>query len=205
MSPGSSERKRNAESAELGVPDARQVVQRGLARAVRAPRRVRRHGGVARDVQRPRRRPSPGRRGERAEQRLRQSKRSDDVGGQRQLEIFAVGVGEQRERHRTEARGVVDQDVEAAELADDLQRDRMDIVLERDVADDAVRAAMSAATARRGRRSRATKATRAPRRCSSRTRARPRPDVPPVTATRRPWSSERVMRPPGAIPTPVPA
>ena len=33
---------------------------------------------------------------------------------------------------------------------------------------------------------RATKATRAPRACSSRTRARPSPEVPPVIATRNP-------------------
>ena len=120
-----------------------------------------------------------------------------DVGGQRRLEILAVGVGERHQRHRAERRGVVDEDVEAAERGRDLHRDRVDVLLARDVADDAVVPATSAATAWTRSAVRATKATAAPRRWSSRTSASPSPDVPPVMATRRPWSSERVMRPPG--------
>ena len=79
------------------------------------------------------------RRGERAEQRLGQAERPEQVGRQRRLEVLALGVGEQRQRHRAEARRVVDQHVEAAERAADLQRDRVRVVLARDVADDAVR------------------------------------------------------------------
>ena len=57
--------------------------------------------------------------------------------GEGTVEVFVVGVGKQRQRHRAEAGGAVDQDVEAAEVAGDLQRDCMDVVLAADVADDA--------------------------------------------------------------------
>ena len=62
-----------------------------------------------------------GGRGERAEQRLGQPERPEQVGGERALEVLALGVGEQRERHRAETRGIVDQHVEAAERAEELQ------------------------------------------------------------------------------------
>ena len=65
---------------------------------------------------------------------------ADQVDGQRLLQRLALGVGQQRQRHRPEARRVVDQHVEPAEAAGDLQRDRVDVVLAADVADDAVRA-----------------------------------------------------------------
>ena len=51
MSPGSSDRNANAFGGELLVPDAAHVMQRGLARAVRAPLRIRVDRGVARDVE----------------------------------------------------------------------------------------------------------------------------------------------------------
>ena len=54
--------------------------------------------------------------------------------------ILAVGVGERHERNRTQRRGVVDEDVEPAERGRDLHRDRVDVLLAGDVADDAARA-----------------------------------------------------------------
>ena len=65
-----------------------------------------------------------------------------------ELEIFALGVGEERERRRPEARGVVDEHVEAAEGAELIwSGDRVDVLLPRDVADDAVGAGMVAGNA----------------------------------------------------------
>ena len=103
--------------------------------------------------------------GERAEERLGQPERRDDVDLQRLGEILARGVGERRERHGAEARCVVDQDVEPAEPADDLKRNRVDRR--------PFRRRRRRCRARRLRGScaaplpavRATKATRAPERC----------------------------------------
>ena len=63
---------------------------------------------------------------------------------ERALEILALGVAQKRERRRSEIRRVVDEDVEAAQLAENLQRHRVDVVFRRDVAHDAVRAGMFA-------------------------------------------------------------
>jgi hypothetical protein len=119
-----------------------------------------------------------------AEQRLGEAKRADDVGRERQLDVLAVGVGEQRERGRAEARRVVDQDVEAAERAADLQRDRVRVFLPGDVADDAVAAAKRFGDAAHARRVAGDEGDRSPRATKASTSARPRPEVPPVTATR---------------------
>jgi hypothetical protein len=56
---------------------------------------------------------------------------------------LTVGVRQERERNGTEARRVVDEHVQPAKAAEDLQRDRIDGFLRRDVADDAVRVGMS--------------------------------------------------------------
>ena len=93
-------------------------------------------------------RPFARRAGEQAEQRLGQAERAEQVGGEGGLEVLAFGVGEQGQRHRPEARRVVDQDVESAERRADLQRDRVGVVLARDVADDAVTAGVAAGDAR---------------------------------------------------------
>ena len=61
-----------------------------------------------------------------------------------QFQVLAVGVAQQLQRRRPEVRGVVDQHVEAAEFADDLHGDGVDVVLHGDVADDAVRAGVLA-------------------------------------------------------------
>jgi hypothetical protein len=129
---------------ELLVPDPAQVRERRLARTVRAPAGVRRDRGVARDVEHDRAAARGGafarRAGEQAEQRLGEAERADQVGGERRLEVLALGVGEQGQRHRAEARGVVDEDVEAAERGADLQGDGVRVILAGDVADDAVAA-----------------------------------------------------------------
>ena len=70
-------------------------------------------------------------------QRLRQAERTDEVGRERQLQVFTIGVGERSERHGAKRRSVVDEHVEPAQCAEHLYRDRMDILLARDVPDDA--------------------------------------------------------------------
>ena len=75
---------------------------------------------------------------QRAEQRRRETERSEDIGRQCQLEVLAVGVGQQREGDRPEARCVVHEHVETAKAARDLQRDGIDVFLLRDVTHDAV-------------------------------------------------------------------
>ena len=128
---------------QLGVPDAAQVAQGRLARAVRAPARVGVDRRVAGDVQHDRAAALAGRRGQRPEQRLGQAERPEQVRGEGPFQVLAVGVAQQRQRRRPEVRGVVDQHVEPAELADDLHGDGVDVVLHGDVADDAVRAGVS--------------------------------------------------------------
>src|SRR5208283_5982540 len=64
------------------------------------------------------------------------------VDGERALKIIAFGVGEQRERRRPEAGGIVDQRVEAAEVPSDLERDWVDVLLAPDIADDAAGAGL---------------------------------------------------------------
>ena len=54
-------------------------------------------------------------------------------------EVLARGVAEERERHRAERRRVVDEHVEAAEGANDLHGDGVDVVLEGHVSGDPVR------------------------------------------------------------------
>ena len=147
--------KTHALFGQLRIPDVREMAQRRFARAVCAPGGIRVHGGVARHVQHHRAAPFTCRCRQRAEQRLRQTERPEDVRRQRALEILALGIAEQRERRRAEIRRVVDQDVEAAQLAENLQRHRVDVVLRRDVADDAVRAGMLAGDLRRPARGRA--------------------------------------------------
>ena len=57
-----------------------------------------------------------GARRQRAQQRLRQAKWTDEVRRERPLELLAVCVGEQLQRRSAEIRGVVHQDVEAAQM-----------------------------------------------------------------------------------------
>jgi hypothetical protein len=118
-------------------PDGGEVLQGGLAGAVGAPAGVGGRGGVAGDVHDQGAAAVARRGGEGAEERLGQAERADEIHRERLLEVLAVGVGEQSERHRAEAGGAVDQHVEAAEVAGDLQGDRMDVVLAADVADNA--------------------------------------------------------------------
>ena len=56
------------------------------------------------------------------------------------FQVLAVGVAQQRERCRAEVRRVVDQDIEPAQLTDDLQRNGVDVVFHGNVADDPMRA-----------------------------------------------------------------
>ena len=80
------------------------------------------------------------RRDQRAKERSRQAERSDDVDVERFFERLVLRIGEEREGDEAEARGVVDQNVDAAEHPGGLQRDPVDVVFSADVADDAVRA-----------------------------------------------------------------
>ena len=127
-------------AGELLVPDSAQMMERRLARAVGAPRSVRLMCGVARHVHHQRTTTFPCGGGERPQQRLGQAKWANDVGREGELQILALGIGERDERNRPERRRVVDEHVEAAQDGQHLDRDRMGVVLARDVADDAVRA-----------------------------------------------------------------
>jgi hypothetical protein len=72
-----------------------------------------------------------------AEQNLGQAKRTEHVGRERTLEILTFGVRQRRERHRAERRRIVHEDVESAQCTEQLNRDRVDVFLSRDVSDDA--------------------------------------------------------------------
>jgi hypothetical protein len=74
-----------------------------------------------------------------AEQRPGQAEGPHEVGRQSELELLAFGIGKQGERDGSEARGIVDEDVEAAQPSGDLQGDGVDVLLARHVPDDAVR------------------------------------------------------------------
>jgi hypothetical protein len=118
------------------------VTERCLAGSVRTPERIRSRSGITRDVQHDAAATLAGRRRERAEQRLRQAKRTDEICRDRSLEIFTVGIGQKREGSRSKIRGVVHQHIEPAELAEDLNDDGVDVLLPRHVADDAMCAAV---------------------------------------------------------------
>ena len=114
------------------------MVERGFAGSVCAPRGIRVYGGIARHVEDDRA-PALSRRScERTEHGLRQPERPDQIGGECALEILAIGVAEERQRGGPEIGGVVDEDVETAEFAKNLESDGIDGVLRGDVSDDAV-------------------------------------------------------------------
>ena len=98
--------------------------------------------GVARHVEHDAAAPFASRRTERSEECPGQSEWAEHVRRQRDLEVLALRVAQESERHRSQARGVVDEHVEAAKDPGDLEGDRIDVFLPCDVADDAVRAGM---------------------------------------------------------------
>ena len=112
--------------------------ERSFAGAIGAPLRVGVDRGVADDVEDDGAAPLPRRCREGAEQSPRQTEGPNKVSRQRQLELLAFGVGEQGEWDGAEARSVVDEDIDAAQAAGDLQSDRIDVFLARQVADDAM-------------------------------------------------------------------
>jgi hypothetical protein len=128
----------HALGGELFVPDRAHVPQRGFAGAVGAPGRIRVDRRVAGDIEHHGAATLARRRRQRAEDGFGQAEWTQQIRGERDFEIFAIGVGQESQRRRSKARGVVDQHVEAAELAEDLQGDRIDVVFPGHVADDAV-------------------------------------------------------------------
>src|SRR5262249_29447687 len=84
--------------------------------------------------------PIPGRGGKSAEQGFGQSERPQQVHSDRLLQFLAFRVGKGCEWGRAEARCVVNENVEPAEVSDDLQRNRVDVALSSDVADNSARA-----------------------------------------------------------------
>src|SRR6185312_12136565 len=119
---------------------ARHLMQRGLAGAVGAPPGVRGDRGVARYVEHDAAPAFACGRGKRAQQRPGQPEWPEEVGRERALEVLAFGIGEERERHGSEAGRVVDEHVEPAAPREQLQRDRMDYMLVGDITADAERA-----------------------------------------------------------------
>ncbi len=85
-----------------------QLVERGLAGAVPAPARVRRHGRVAGDGQH-----APGRGPQRRQQQPGQRVRGDHVGLQHVAQVGGGQVGQRRQRRRAERGGVEHEQVEA--------------------------------------------------------------------------------------------
>ena len=107
---------------------AAHVPQRGLAGAVGAPARVGVDRRVAGDVEHDGAAALAGGSGQRRRGALWSGGTDPADWWPAPLEVFAVGVGQQAQRHRPKVRGVVDQDVEATELAEDLQGDGIDVV-----------------------------------------------------------------------------
>ena len=163
--------------------------QRRLARAVGAPAGIGRDRGVARDVEHHERAPS---RRRRAPTR-RAGRAAPWSGGTGRAGWWRAPPRSPRSRCRRAGRSGTGPRLEALltrtsrppSAAADLQRDRVDVVLAGDVADDAVAAGDPARDARdaRRRRGRRRRPRRRARRRPRRGR-RPRPEVPPVTATR---------------------
>ena len=123
----------------------------------------------------------------RAGDRLGQPERADQVDRQRALEILAVGVEQQPQRHRSQRAGVVDQQIDGPDQRRGLAGDGGGGVLVGDVGGDGVRLAapaarISATAAASGSAWRATSTTRAPAAASARPSARPSPWLPPVTS-----------------------
>src|SRR5262249_37773125 len=78
-----------------------------------------------------------------AEQSFGQPERAQQVHRERLFQLLAFGVGERCQGSRPETRCVVDQHVELAEIAGDLQRERVDILLTANVAHDSARTRFS--------------------------------------------------------------
>ncbi len=119
------------------------MAERGLAGPIGAPGGVGVDRGVAGHVEHHRAAPLPGRGGQRAHQSLGQPERAQHIDPQGPLEILAIGVGQQRQGDRTQVRSVVDQHVQPAQQAGDLQGRRIDRLLVSDVGDDAVGAGLA--------------------------------------------------------------
>src|SRR5262245_4799535 len=136
--PGIDREETHAIDLSLFSPDCRQMAECSLACAVCAPPRIGVDGCVAGNVDHDGAAPIPGRGGKGPEQGFGQSEGAQQVHGERVLQFLAFRVGKGCEWSRTEARCVVDKHVEPAEVADNLQRNRVDVVLAPDVADNSV-------------------------------------------------------------------
>ena len=130
----------------------------------------------------------PRRSRQRTQQRLGQAERAEQVGGERRLEVLALGVGQRHQRDGPERRSVVDENFDAASAAVICSASGWIAVLSETSAAMPCVPGRRSATALTRCASRATKATWAPAAFNWSTNARPRPEVPPVTATRRPRS-----------------
>jgi hypothetical protein len=100
---------------------------------------IRTDAGIADNVQNDCAPTFAGRRSERAHQCFGKTEWTKKIGGEHFFEVFTFGVGKQSEWCWTKTRGVVDKNIEAAELACDLDRHRVDVFLFRDIGHDPVR------------------------------------------------------------------
>ena len=124
----------HARALELGGQDAPEVIVRRLRDAVRAPARVGRDRGVRAHVHDE---PAAAQR-HRAGDDLREAERPDEVHGEHALEILAVGVEQQRQRHGPERARVVDEDVDGPDERGRGARDAVRVPLVADVAGERV-------------------------------------------------------------------
>src|SRR5262249_48422203 len=109
-----------------------------FARAICAPARIGVDRGVTRDIHHDRAVALARRSRERAQQSFGKAEWADQVRSERVFEILAVSITEQRQRYRPEIRSIVDQDIQPSKLANDLNRDGVNVSLDRNVADNAV-------------------------------------------------------------------
>src|SRR5262245_7448694 len=137
--PGIDREETHAIDLSLFSPDCRQMAESSLARAVCAPPGIRIDGRVAGNVDHGSATPITGGGGKGTEQGFRQSEWPQQVYGERLLQFLTFRVSKGCEWSRAEARCIVDKNIEPTEVADNLQRHRVDVTLAPDIADDSER------------------------------------------------------------------
>src|SRR5262249_19637323 len=114
------------------------MAEGGLACTVRTPPGIRSDRGVTRDIDYDCAAPDSCRGRKCTKESLAQSERTQQVPRQRLLQFLALRVGKQGKWRRSQDRCVINERVEAPEIAGHLQRDRVNVLLAPDITDDSV-------------------------------------------------------------------